>query len=123
MTHIWGIGRKKVSSSPHGKCIHVSLTDECFSMIIFQAAELVKLGYTNISEVRQGLATQTLQLNENALIGVKYYEDFREKMTRQEVELIGDIVKKACYEKFPEAEIELMGSYRRGKKECGDIDG
>jgi len=55
-------------------------------------------------------------------IGVEYYEDFQEKMSRSQVEAIAEIVKAAVHERFPSAEIEIMGSYRRGKEACGDVD-
>lgn len=97
MTQIWGIGSKK-------------------------AIELVKLGYKNISEVRHGLASGSLKLYDNAFIGVDCYEDFKEKMTREEVRKISDIVIDVCHEMLPEAEIDIMGSYRRGSSTCGDVD-
>jgi DNA polymerase lambda len=43
-------------------------------------------------------------------------------MDRKEVEAIGDIVTKAVLERFPKASVVIMGSYRRGKSTCGDID-
>ncbi len=86
----------------------------------------MRLGYETIDQIRNdldaGILEQKFRLNSNQRIGIKYYEDFLEKMTRKEVEQIADIVKEATLERFPKANITIMGSYRRGKETCGDID-
>ncbi len=43
-------------------------------------------------------------------------------MTRNEVEKIGAIITDTFKTRFPSAEITIMGSYRRGKPGCGDVD-
>ena len=68
------------------------------------------------------LEQNQLDLYENARIGVQFYEDFQEKMDRSEVEKIGNIVATAFRKYFQDAEIRIMGSYRRGKEKCGDVD-
>jgi len=97
MIKIWGIGPKK-------------------------AVELVKLGYTDIQSVREALELQKLDLHENARIGVQFYEEFQEKMDREEAKKIGEIVAEACRKYFQDAEITTMGSFRRGSEKCGDVD-
>ena len=82
----------------------------------------MKNGYATIEKVRNGISLGILQLEERALVGVKFYEEFQEKMDRNEVELISEIVKKAMLSFFPDAEVSTMGSYRRGKERCGDVD-
>jgi DNA polymerase lambda len=72
--------------------------------------------------VRDALVQGTLALYENARIGVLFYEDFQEKMSRDEVKQISDIVAVACRKHFKDAEINTMGSYRRGSETCGDVD-
>lgn len=63
-----------------------------------------------------------MDIDQNARIGVKFYEDFQEKMGRLEVEQIGEIVSKAVKKYFRDAEVSIMGSYRRGSERCGDVD-
>jgi DNA polymerase lambda len=50
-------------------------------------------------------------------IGLKYFEDFNERMTRDEATAISNIVHTAAYELFGKDTIliETCGSYRRGK--------
>lgn len=81
------------------------------------------MGFKNIAQVRAGVTSGVLSdLSPNQKIGLDCYEDFREKMNRNEVEMIGDIVSKACRERYPKAIVTIMGSYRRGKPTSGDID-
>lgn len=90
---------------------------------LFQKSrELVELGYTSIESVRKGLDCQALELSERVRIGVQYYEDFQEKMNRDEVRQISQIVEAACRVKYAKAEIGTLGSYRRGSLNCGDVD-
>ena len=53
---------------------------------------------------------------------MQFYESFQEKMTRHETRMIGKIVQDAVKKYFPNAEVTIMGSYRRGKLQCGDVD-
>ena len=59
-------------------------------------------------------------------IGLKYLEDFKQKIPRQEASQIEEVVQKAAYSLFKEGdrilEVLAVGSYRRGKSECGDVD-
>jgi DNA polymerase/3'-5' exonuclease PolX len=57
-------------------------------------------------------------------VGLKYYEDFNERMPRDEATAISNIVYNAAYELFGKDTIiiETCGSYRRGKQSCGDVD-
>ncbi len=43
-------------------------------------------------------------------------------MNRDEVKMIGDLVGEIVNELFPGAQVQIMGSYRRQKSTCGDID-
>ena len=78
-------------------------------------------GYETIDEVRK-VNARKLTSDRNQYIGMECSEDFLEKMTRGEVEAIGAIIAKVFKERFPSAELTIMGSYRRGHEECGDID-
>ena len=87
---------------------------------------MVKRGFKTIEDVRKALKDNKLTLERNQCIGVQCYEDFLEQMTRLEVEAIGKIIKDAILEEFPgeetKVEITIMGSYRRGASQCGDVD-
>ncbi|CDW74543.1 helix-hairpin-helix motif family protein [Stylonychia lemnae] len=59
-------------------------------------------------------------------IGLKYHEDFIEKIPRKEVEQLLERVKQTAFKIFQDGEkhlqIQACGSFRRGRDFCGDID-
>ncbi|KAF8651065.1 hypothetical protein AX16_004928 [Volvariella volvacea WC 439] len=55
-------------------------------------------------------------------IGLKYYDDVNSRMPREEAKAIFESIKPIALGLDPDLFIEIMGSYRRGKKDCGDID-
>ncbi len=86
------------------------------------ASDLMDRGYRTIDDVRLGIRQRRLVLERNQLVGVDCYEDILDEMTRSEVEAIGEKVRLAAERLFPGIETSIMGSYRRGKKTCGDAD-
>lgn len=59
-----------------------------------------------------------IKLSEQQKIGLKYYKDLQKKIVREKITEFTKILIKL----FPEFKIYNAGSYRMGKKECGDID-
>lgn len=55
-------------------------------------------------------------------VGLERFDDFNKRMPRDVVTKHYDIVKNTLSEIDPEAEAHVMGSYRRGQQDCGDID-
>ena len=57
---------------------------------------------------------------------MKYYEDFKERIPREEISLIEQRIRKTANEVFADFKdhytMEICGSYRRGKATSGDID-
>ena len=86
------------------------------------AQHLYNNNFRTIRQVREGLRTNKIELNDNQKVGVQCYEDFQLPMKREEVEQILGIVKRELETMLPNATITVMGSYRRGKMECGDAD-
>jgi DNA polymerase/3'-5' exonuclease PolX len=56
------------------------------------------------------------------LIGLKYYEEFMEKIPRKEVARVGIAVHKVLQDCDSDFIMQVCGSYRRGCAESGDID-
>lgn len=82
---------------------------------------------TALKWYRQGIRSledvaKMKDLTENQRVGLKHYYDFQDRIPRAEVRQHFDIVKKAVQEIDPNIEVEVMGSYRRGSPDCGDID-
>jgi DNA polymerase/3'-5' exonuclease PolX len=82
-----------------------------------KAAELVKMGITNISQLRE---KQNEVLNKSQIIGLKYYEDILERIPRSEIDKYSDAF--ALYLHKTTMNYEIVGSYRRGSSDSGDID-
>ncbi|XP_044125087.1 DNA polymerase lambda isoform X1 [Bufo gargarizans] len=55
-------------------------------------------------------------------IGLKHYEDFLDRMPREEAGQIEETVRKAAKAINPELVCMACGSYRRQKPTCGDVD-
>lgn len=83
---------------------------------------VLDMGLKTLDEVKAAVSSGQVEFSQNQLIGLDCWEDFREKMKRTEVEKVGEIVEKATLERFPSAQVTIMGSYRRGKPTSGDID-
>ncbi|KAL7968528.1 hypothetical protein HDV63DRAFT_378911 [Trichoderma sp. SZMC 28014] len=55
-------------------------------------------------------------------IGVKYYDDFQLKIPRAETEAIANVILTHARRIDPGFQMVIVGSYRRGKPESGDVD-
>lgn len=84
--------------------------------------KLKELGINNVKDLRNALKNGKVLLTHHIQIGLKYYEDFNEKIPRNEVEEIAKIVIKTVYTLDPNNICTICGSFRRGKELCGDID-
>ncbi|KAJ9608344.1 hypothetical protein H2200_007332 [Cladophialophora chaetospira] len=80
--------------------------------------DVVEFGWKSLTRVQQ--------------IGVKYYEEFLQKIPREEVELIRDVVLRHArrvlnipeskYGTHEDVDCVIVGGYRRGKAFSGDVD-
>jgi DNA polymerase lambda len=82
-----------------------------------------KLYRKNIKTIEDLRKNQDL-LNKNQKVGLMYYEEIKQRIPRAECEEVIAIVKEEIFKILPEEllEIQLCGSYRRGKATCGDMD-
>ncbi|KAJ8690503.1 hypothetical protein PTI98_011928 [Pleurotus ostreatus] len=55
-------------------------------------------------------------------IGLKFYDDINARMPRDEAKALFDLIKPIALNIDPDLFVDIMGSYRRGKSTCGDID-
>lgn len=86
-----------------------------------KAKELVKThGVTTIKELRE---KQDTMLNDVQKKGLKYYEDILKRIPRKEIELYESKMQKLFNKvKNEKSTLNIVGSYRRGKLDSGDID-
>jgi DNA polymerase IV len=89
-----------------------------------KAKDLVeKHGITSIAELRE---KQDQVLNNVQKMGLRHYEDILKKIPRAEIDQYNSIFAKefqtTVASQDPDAKYQIVGSYRRGKQESGDID-
>lgn len=84
------------------------------------ATRWFSLGLRTLEDVAQ--EKFGIKLTAAQRIGVKYYEDLGQRMPREEAKAIYDRVAETALSLDPKLLLELMGSYRRGRETCGDID-
>ncbi|KAJ3032407.1 hypothetical protein HDV00_007561 [Rhizophlyctis rosea] len=83
-----------------------------------KAREWYNMGYRSVPEVREN----EKGLNRLQMAGLELWDDFRQKMTRQDVgEMLG-LIRKALDEVAPRCVLQPVGGYRRGKELSGDLD-
>ena len=87
-----------------------------------KAQELVNTGVKTIDELR---TRQNDLLNDIQKVGLKYYDQLLERIPRSEIEEYEKIFKEnfdKVVKGSPDANFEIVGSYRRGAQTSGDID-
>ncbi|KAI0325262.1 hypothetical protein GY45DRAFT_1330494 [Cubamyces sp. BRFM 1775] len=80
--------------------------------------------YNNGCRTLEDVAAQKggIKLSTEQMIGLKYYKDINTRIPRAEVAEIYGKIKAIALQIDPKLFIEIMGSFRRGKADCGDID-
>ncbi|KAF2856122.1 hypothetical protein T440DRAFT_438817 [Plenodomus tracheiphilus IPT5] len=84
---------------------------------LVQANKWIQAGHRTLSD----LSTKA-KLTDSQKIGVQHYKDFNSRIPRAEVEAHGAFVKDALHTINPAFQATIMGSYRRGAHDAGDID-
>ncbi len=74
-------------------------------------------GLRSLEDVRQ-----KADLSPNQLIGLDHYDDFQQRIPRNEVAQHAAVVEQALKAADPKMQLIIGGSYRRGSKDSGDID-
>lgn len=84
-----------------------------------KAKDLVSSGLRSIAELRKALASDDTILNDVQKMGLKYYETSQERIPRAEME---QHEKRILNDLDPSFQAVVVGSYRRGLSDSGDID-
>ena len=107
-----------VESDSKNKCIKELTT--VHGIGIKQANEFYAQGIKNINDLKNiyDKLPNTIQK------GLKYYDDIQIKIPREEITELFKIIEEQLYQILDKniLKAEVVGSYRRGKKLCGDMD-
>ncbi|KAJ8284924.1 hypothetical protein COCON_G00037740 [Conger conger] len=94
---------------------------ELFTNIWGAGAKTAKLWYQQGFRTLEDIQTKA-SLNSQQKIGLKHYDDFLDRMSREEAAAIEKMVREAAQSFNPGLLAMACGSYRRGKATCGDVD-
>jgi DNA polymerase/3'-5' exonuclease PolX len=84
------------------------------------ALSLYERGFQSVASLRTDRGQEILTWQQK--IGVEYYEDIQQRIPRTEVKEILERVRLEAEKLCPGVDCEAMGSFRRGKESCGDVD-
>ena len=89
-----------------------------------KAQDLIDKGIKSMDELRD---RQDEFLNDNQKAGLKYYDDIMKRIPRKEIDEYNEIFRRVFDKvsrtnQITDAKYEIVGSYRRGLQESGDID-
>ena len=97
----------------------INILGEIYGVGPKKAKDLVDAGITSVGQLR---GKQEL-LNDIQRVGLKYYEDILARVPRAEIDQYKAKFEEAFNKvKVPDSHFEIVGSYRRGAAESGDID-
>tara|TARA_Y100000389_G_scaffold171916_1_gene179910 strand:+ start:2839 stop:5766 length:2928 start_codon:yes stop_codon:yes gene_type:complete len=85
-------------------------------------AEELSKSFKTINELRDGLKKEPKLLNDKQTVGLQYYESILERIPREEIDIYNKIVQEIVSKMKTGIKGEIVGSYRRGSKNSGDID-
>lgn len=83
-----------------------------------KAGELVATGIQSIADLER---VKNDVLNDVQRVGLKYYYDIIQRIPRSEIETYETLFRNVV-ENYPSLQFEIVGSYRRGAQNSGDID-
>ncbi|KAG9229214.1 hypothetical protein BJ875DRAFT_205614 [Amylocarpus encephaloides] len=83
------------------------------------AREFYNKGWRTIHDV---ISYGWKSLTRTQQIGVKFYYEFEERISRREVEKIANHVLSVADTIYPGFEMVICGGYRKGQADCGDVD-
>lgn len=84
---------------------------------LVQANKWIQAGHRTLEDL-----LKKAKLTDSQQIGLEHYDDFNSRIPRAEVAAHGAVVTKALRKLDPSFEATVMGSYRRGVQDSGDID-
>nr|WKN12661.1 PolL [Chaunax abei] len=94
---------------------------ELFTNIWGAGAKTARLWYQQGFRTLEDIRTKA-HLSNTQKIGLKHYDDFLDRMPREEAAAIETVVRDAVQAIDPHLVVVACGSYRRGKATCGDVD-
>lgn len=84
--------------------------------------EIERLNIKTIEELRESYFNNIIDLTPSQIFGLEYYSDLNERIPRTEVKKLGEKIISVISKISPFNISEIVGSYRRGLMNSGDVD-
>lgn len=81
-----------------------------------------KDGIKSVKQLKEAYKKGNIDLTHMQIIGLKYFDKLNAKIPRNEITKYYHLFEKTLHKEFPNIEVHMAGSYRRGKETSGDID-
>ena len=85
------------------------------------ADKLVSRGIDSIQDLRVAVETDPTILNDVQKLGLRYHDEIQMRIPREEIDTVAQYMV-SVFASVPNAKFEIVGSYRRGTTNSGDID-
>ena len=85
------------------------------------AEKLVSRGIGSIQDLRVAVETEPTILNDVQKLGLQYYDEIQMRIPREEIDAVAEYMG-SVFSSVPNSKFEIVGSYRRGATNSGDID-
>ena len=112
-------GHLDISPEVRQKAVALEAFQNIYGVGPKKAEQLIADGYTTLAQLEAAAAKDPKLLNKNQRIGLTYYNDLLERIPRAEMDEHASILMAA---KPAALEGIIVGSYRRGQSNSGDID-
>ena len=76
----------------------------------------------NIEDLKREVSKGNIKITKNIETGLKYFDDLKQRIPREEIDVVKEIVQKELKKINPQLLFEICGSYRRKNDSSGDID-
>lgn len=83
---------------------------------------VTKYGIRSVKELKSAIKNKKIKAGPKLLLGLKYYGVVQTKIPRKDITKIDKILQSEAAKLNPELQLEICGSYRRGKPTSGDVD-
>jgi len=87
-----------------------------------KAKELVQRGLKTVEQLREAVKADASILNDKQHIGLQYYEDLLQRIPREEMIQHEALLRSCLPRSMTDLPLDLVGSFRRGAANSGDID-
>jgi DNA polymerase/3'-5' exonuclease PolX len=116
---ILATGSLPITADARARATALSAFQQIYGVGPKKAEQLVAAGYTTIDQLRAAVTADPTLLNRNQQIGIRYYDPLLTRIPRSEMDAHSALL---LAHKPASMEGVIVGSYRRGRPDSGDID-